>query len=470
MTGIKTTGLSKSFGGVEVLSNASMAFEPGRLHALVGENGAAKTTFLRIVAGQLRQTSGEVSRDGAGQDGIALVPQHGSLAPGLTVLENFALAAAGTGRIGWPALRREAEAALAALGAGCSPDDPVSALPVSEARTAEIARAVRAGSGALLLDEPTASIGPDRADLLFSALRAAAGCGRTVVFSSHHIDEVLGRADVVHVLRGGRHVLTEEASGLQRERLLEAMFGDGADTGRRPRAAGPASGPAALELRSLVCAGLAGNPLDLTVGSGECVAVLGPPDGGRRELAAALSGLAAPAGGEVLVGGERQEGRTMHAWGLRRMPEDPVATAAASSMYVDENLVLHDCFSPRYRRTALGLSDWPAVAAHASAVIDREALAVPGPDCGFDWLSGGNRRKLLLARELDGSPKALVAEGIEAGLDHAARKALVDRLAGLKAAGAGLLLFADDTRYLEGLVDRAFELDGGKLAERRAGA
>lgn len=465
MTALRTSGLSKSFGGVEVLSNASLAFAPGRLHALVGENGAAKTTFLRIVAGQLRQTSGEVA--GAGPAGTALVPQHGSLAPGLTVLENFALSAAGTGRIDWPELRREAEAALAELGAGCAPDDLASSLPAAEARTAEAARALRSGSGALLLDEPTASVGPARADLLFAALGKAAGGGRTVVFSSHRIDEVLGRADLVHVLRGGKHVLTEEASELTRERLLEAMFGDGADADTPPAARGAASGPPALELRSLACAGLAGKPLDLEVGAGECVAVLGPPDGGRRELAAALSGLAAPAGGEVLVGGERLGGRTMHRWGLRRMPEDPVAASAASSMYVDENLVLHDCFSPSYRRTVFGLSDWPAVAAHAAAAISRDALAVPGPDCVFDWLSGGNRRKLLLARELDGSPKALVAEGIEAGLDHSARAALAARLAALKAAGAGLLLFADDIRFVEGLADRVFDLDGGTLAERR---
>ena len=470
------SGLGKSFGGKEVLSNVDIAFDEGKLHAVVGENGAAKSTLFNILAGTLVPTTGFVSFQGtalrrgdvraASDAGIGLLQQHGSLSPDMTVLENFALARQHPGKIAWRELDNEACEALGRLDVPCSTEDRVGDLPLGVAKVVELARLIWLGKKVVLLDEPTAILGPRRSASMFAALRDLARSGTTILFSSHKVEEVMEWADEVHVLRKGRHVISAHSPGLERIRLLEAMFGEKDYTEATSELSPIETAPHALEIRSLVCDGLEGKPLDLSLRAGEGVAIVGLPGNGQDEIMATLTGKSRPSSGDILVCGQFRGGSSMHGWGVGRIPGDAVGQSAIESMCVDENLVLHDCFKPKFHRPALGLLDWPSISAWADSIIKSESLSISDADCEFDWMSGGNQRKLLIARELGGSPKVVVAQNIEAGLDHVACSALARRLRSAMSVGAGLLMFAEEIDFLRPIVDRVYALEDGTLTRQ----
>ena len=473
---LRVSDLGKSFGGKEVLSNVDITFGEGKLHAVVGENGAAKSTLFNIVAGTLVPTTGFVSLQGtvlrqgdvraASNAGIGLLPQHGSLSLDMTVLENFALARHHSGKIAWRELDDEACKALGRLDVPCSTEDRVGDLPLGVAKVVELARLLWQGKKIVMLDEPTAILGPRRSASMFSTLRDLARSGTMILFSSHKVEEVIEWADEIHVLRKGRHVISTHSSGLERIRLLEAMFGEKDYTEGASEPSPIETAPQALEIRSLECESLKGKPLDLSLRAGEGVAIVGLPGNGQDEIMATLTGKSRPSSGEILICGQFRGDRSMHGWGMGRIPGDAVGQSAIESMCVDENLVLHDCFKTKFHRLAHGLLDWPSISAWADLIIKSESLAISDADCEFDWMSGGNQRKLLIARELGGSPKVVVAQNIEAGLDHVACSVLVRRLRSAMSGGAGLLMFAEEIDFLRPIVDRVFTIEDGTLTRQ----
>ena len=458
---VATRGLSKSYGATKALRDVSLSLSRGSLHALVGENGSGKSTFMRVVAGLYRPSGGQVEVGDGHRRGAAvgLLAQRCSLAPELTVLENFALAAPARLLVRRETLASEVERSVAGLGAGVPVDTRADALDTGVARGVEAARLLWSGKRVILLDEPTANLGKERTARLFDAMRKV---GATVLFSTHKVGEALSMSDEVHVLRKGKHVLTGKSSGMQEGELLEAMFGEGeAENGYAPVSAAAPSGPPALELRGLTAPGL--GPVDLAVMPGGAVGVTGLSGNGQEELLRALSGRSPILAGNALVRGRPRGGAPLREWGLSVIPSDCSGALAVGDMCVDENLVLHGHAEAPFAKPVTGLLDWPAIKRHGDGVVAAERLSVADGGHLFDWLSGGNQRKLLLARELDPAPAVLVAHDIEAGLDHRAAMALAAKLSGLREKGMAMVVISEDEQFLAKVSDRTLRIAGGTI-------
>lgn len=467
---LELTGLSRGFGNLLAVAEVDLRLEPGLLHAVVGENAAGKSTLFALLAGQLAPTAGTLTIGGirlpggdaatAYRQGVGLLHQDGSLLPELTVLENFILARPGLGRLASLSLASAVSVALA--GSGVQPGQRVEDLVAAVRQRVELARLLWTGQRVLLLDEPTAILGAAEAGILFASLRQCASAGKTVVFSSHRLDEVMEHADMVHVLRQGKLVLSASRKDLGRAQVLAAMFGPAGPQAAGVRQARPHRElRPALELQGLACGNREAR-VDLCVAAGEIVGIVGLAGNGQSELVATLAGLLPSRTGEILVGGQLRQGRNLRAWGLRCVPGNSM-DACIPSMSVAENLVMHDQAQSPYVRAAGYLTDWDAIYRHGTAVVQAENLGVTGSDKAMACLSGGNQRKLLLARELDGAGVALVAHNPEAGLDASAVQYLVRKLLDVRDRGLGIVLLAEDFDFLDQVADRLLVITAGQL-------
>ena len=237
---LELVGVSKSFGGVEALRDVNFSLRAGEIHGLVGENGAGKSTTMKIIAGVHTEYSGTYMIDGrevrlrSARDalaaGIAMVHQELSIAPDLTVAENVFLGHQPTNRFGvvrWRHMARAASEQLTSLGIDVDPNQRIGDLPIGLQQLIEIARVLFSGARMIILDEPTSALSPPEVDRLFSVLRRMRDSGRSIVFISHFLDDVLRVSDTVTVFRNGRMVLTSPAHSITKSGLIERMIGSG---------------------------------------------------------------------------------------------------------------------------------------------------------------------------------------------------------------------------------------------------
>src|SRR6266849_5769305 len=237
---LELQGITKAFGGVEALRGVDFALSAGEIHGLVGENGAGKSTLMKIIAGVHPEFSGRFLLDGketrfrsardARGAGIAMVHQELSIAPDLTVAENVFLGAQPTSRLGvvqWRRMAREAGEQLARLGIDVDPRRRIGDLPIGPQQLIELARVLFSGARIVILDEPTSALSPPEVHRLFEVLRAVRASGRSIVFISHFLDDVLAIADTVTIFRNGRRIVTEAANRIDKGWVIERMIGSG---------------------------------------------------------------------------------------------------------------------------------------------------------------------------------------------------------------------------------------------------
>ncbi len=466
----------KRFGSVDALADASLCAYSGEIHALLGENGAGKTTLMRVLCGALRPDGGEVRVDGgrlgpgsareAVAAGIGMVHQHFTLVPSLTVAENVAL---GTRDGSGLALRLELVCErLAELervtGLPVDAHAPVAGLSVGSKQRVEIVKALYRDPRVLVLDEPTTVLSPPEVEWLFGVLRELAREGRTVLFIGHKLDEILRVADRVTVLRRGRTVLAAGRAEVDASGLARAMIG-GAALGREPRppakAARVVAGTRVARLEGVGARGAGGRmgvrDVTLEVHRGEIVGIGGVEGNGQRELALVLAGRLRPAAGRVSLPAT-----------ISLIPQDRSEGGLVPGFDLAENtaLAFHD--DDAHRRGPL--IDWGAMRRTAQEIVARFDVRTPGWRATAQSLSGGNRQKLLVGRELARSPDLLVAENPMRGLDIAAAAFLRGRLAGLRnqetGSGSeppGIVLFSTDLEEVLDLADRVFVLVRGRL-------
>ena len=472
--------ITKRFPGV--LANDAVDFDAreGEVHALLGENGAGKSTLASILAGLYRHDEGEVEIYGrrvefhsprdAMEAGVSMVHQHFRLAASLTVADNIVL---GDRHAGWlrtsPLAIEEKVAALAKRNRmPVNPRARIWQLSVGEQQRVEILKALYRGARILILDEPTSLLTPQEADDLFVTLRHIAAEGRTIVFVSHKLDELMAVSDRVTVLRGGRligSVNTKETSPRELARMMvgrEVVF-------KQSREAQDLEGrEVLLELRGVGADGDLGLPavrnVSLGVHAGEIVGVAGVSGNGQRELAEVISGTRPRTSGEVLVGGRRlRSGDPDHAIvrGVAHIPEDRLGTGVSPSLSVADNLILKS-----HRRPPIatrGVLRHDRIAANAKDLMGRFAIAAPGPDTPTRLLSGGNVQKVVLARELSSGPRVIVAANPTRGLDVGATEAVRALLLKAAGAGVGILLISEDLDEILALVDRIAVMYEGRL-------
>ncbi|MGB2876335.1 MAG: ABC transporter ATP-binding protein [Gaiellaceae bacterium] len=465
-------GITKRFPGV--LANDRIDFEAaaGEVHALLGENGAGKSTLSNILTGLYRPDEGEIVLYGrpvelhapreALEAGISMVHQHFRLVEPFTVAENVVLGDhRGEGRA-FRLRRRTIERRVAELskryGLAVDPRARIWQLSLGEQQRVEILKALYREARILILDEPTAVLTPQEAEVLFETLREMAGEGRTVVFISHKLHEVKAVADRVTVLRGGRTIATVSA-GEATPRSLAALMVGRELLGERSAAQPRAPGELVLELADVWAEGDRGGAavkgVSLAVRAGEIAAVAGVSGNGQRELAEAVAGIRAPTRGTMRVGGAPFRGgdpRAAIAAGVAYVPEDRLGTGLAPSLSIASNLALRSYREPSSSRGPI--LRLRRIRDRAVELIRRYRIAAPGPSAPARLLSGGNLQKVVLAREFSGKPRLLVAASPTRGLDVGAIETVHAYLRDAAADGVAVLMLSEDLDEILALADR----------------
>jgi general nucleoside transport system ATP-binding protein len=468
---LEVRGLERHFGPVRANDGVDASFRFGEIHGLLGENGAGKSTLIKILGGIYRPDAGEIRLDGepvrfasadeARRRGIAIVHQHSALVGRLTVLENVALQFGGRGRVD-RSLPAAIRATAEGLGFALDPQARVDELSPGDRQRAEITRALMASARVVVLDEPTAVLADAERAGLFALLRRLARAGTAVVLVTHRLEEAIAHCDRVTVLRHGRTVATFDAPGTATARdLVQAMVGELRVVERRPA---PPPGAEVLSVRGVRGTPPGGRPLeitDLAVAAGQVLGVAGVEGNGQGELSALLTGSWQPPTGVVLLHGRplaymRPEER------LRRIGDVPAdeAEAVCAELSVWENLaVTRLAWRERAtRRTTARLRR------EAADLVERFHVRTPSVDAPAGQLSGGNRRRVQLARELSKEPDVLVATYATKGLDVRSIEQ-VKRWCRDRAAGGGAVVYiASDLDELLDVSDRVAVLARGRIA------
>lgn len=472
-TTLALRGVSKQYGDVLALDNVSIEVRAGTVHAVVGENGAGKSTALRILAGLEQPTTGSIELDGAAvrlggrsegiTRGIGLVPQQLSLNGEMDLVDNLILTqSAPIARRG----RASVQLAAAAREAGLTLDTStlVRLLDFSQRQLGELAIALAQGARILLLDEPTSALGPYETAALFQRVRRLADAGVAVVLITHRIAEVRELADDVTVLSHGKVALVAPVADVTDDDLVRAMVGELPSP--EPRSRG-AVGDDALVLERVTVASngiVAIDDLSLRVRSGEIVGVLGVAGNGQGALAEAAAGIARLAAGTVRVGDREVGGSARDARdaGVAYVPEVradfllPAATILRSSALgrIDE---------PGFSR--LGVLRWAHIRSFAAGLLERHDVRPRDTRLRTGALSGGNQQKLLVGRELDGSPRVAVLHGPTQGLDLNAAAAIRREIRAAADGGTAVLLLSADIDEVRTLADRVIVLSHGRVAD-----
>lgn len=465
---ITLAAIRRQFGAVVAVDDVSISFRSGQIVALLGHNGAGKSTLMNIVSGTDHPDSGSISIDGnptrvwsaakAAAARVVMVHQHFKLVPNFTVAENLALASRRIPGLFSPSrLRSFAETTIEESGIRMErPDRRVTELSVGEQSKVELIKALARNPRLLILDEPTSVLTAAESEELFAILRSLSSGGLAVVLVTHKLSEVMAVADRVVVMRDGRIVLDEARGSLSRTTIATAMH----ETAAPERTLGVrTAGQVRLELRDVwapaVERTLALRNVTISVRAGEIVAVVGAAGNGQQELARLVRGLIEAAGGTILVDGNEVHRRALFQRpDIAHIPPDRTREGIIGEMSLDENLALRsrDPLAARKRK--------------AASIVAAFAIRATSIDQPAGSLSGGNQQKLLLGRELQTSPRIIIASDPTRGLDPGATEMVRAHLLSAVSAGAALLLITSDTDEALQLADGIHVLYRGELGER----
>jgi simple sugar transport system ATP-binding protein len=487
---LETYELTKRFGSFTALDRVSLKVRPGTVHALLGENGAGKSTLVKCVAGFQRPDGGSIMVDGREQDianpviarglGIGMVYQHFTLAPGMSVAENLLLAGESVPlHIDWKAKRAELNTFLSTTPFRLDLDARPGTLAAGEKQKLELLKQLYLKPRLLILDEPTSVLTPQEADEVLGHVRDFAHSGQcSVIIITHKFREVMAYADDVTVLRRGEGVHHVRVAETDPQRLAQAMMGSAAvpeaTSVETLGAAIPADTGPALAVSGLSAMGdrgtLAVDGLSLSVRPGEILGVAGVSGNGQRELVEALVGQRMRLAGQVQVSGQAYRGRRGENRRLqvRCLPEEPLRNACVADLSVAENMALRDFDQAPLARG--GLLRFTAWRRRARAWIADYRVKTRNEDTPIGSLSGGNVQRAVLARELGGEIKVLIAANPVFGLDFEAVRDIHARIRQVRARGAGVLLISEDLDELLELADRIVVISEGRIVHETAAA
>ena len=470
---IELRHITKRFGGVPALEDVSLEVKPGERLALIGENGAGKSSLMNVLYGLYQPDSGEVCFDGkpvkvktpaeALARGVGMVHQHFTLVPTLTVAENVVLGNEPSrfGRLDRERAEREVAATCARFGFQLDVRAVVHELSVGSQQKVEIVKALHRGVKTLILDEPTAVLTPQEADELFAVTRRLSDEGLAVVLISHKLREVLTFSTRIAVMRRGKKVGETTPAETSPEQLAGLMVGSEVPSPRE-RGEGQGEGREVVTLRGLVAKGL--HDVSLKVRAGEIVGIAGVDGNGQRELAEVLTGLR-----EWTVGSFTYEDKKLTEWnprvaresGVAHIPEDRLRRAIIGELTVEENASLGRQTRAPFAKGPL--IDFKKRREITTALLETNDVRPRDPTLRAGGLSGGNQQKLVVGRELDSAPKLLVVVQPTRGLDIAAVAAVREKLRAQCAAGCAVLLVSLDLDEVMELSDRIVVLCAGRV-------
>jgi ABC-type sugar transport system ATPase subunit len=474
---IAATGLQKAYGGIKALDGASLTVAPGTIHALVGENGAGKSTVLGAVAGRLQVDEGTISLFGEDSSratprsaralGIAAIYQELTIIPALSAWANVYLGQTPTrgGVIGRDEARRRFKALSKRVGVSIPADARAGDLSVADQQMLEIMRALESGSRTILLDEPTASLLQAERNNLFRIMRELRADGVTMVLVSHNLGEVLAICDDVTVFRNGATVATGPVDEWDRERLIRAMLGKAApDLLASHRAAGEIGSEEMLRIRGLTVPGVL-DEIDLSARRGEILGVAGLVGSGRTTLLRAIAGLEPTASGTFELAGKAtswpRTARKALGLGVALVPEDRKGQGLLLHMSSRENVGIaslkHFSRFGLVKRRQMNKEVGDLVGRYA---LDRSRIEQPVRN-----LSGGNQQKVRLARWQMTEPQVLLADEPTRGIDVGAKASILESLRAFADQGATVIVVSSELEELTALADRVVVLTGGRLVE-----
>ncbi len=469
---IAAEGISKSFAGVEVLRGIDLALAGGEIHALLGENGAGKSTFARILAGVHRPSAGRLLLQGrpveigspleAQRLGITLIHQEPISFPHLSVAENLFIGGADGGpfvRVRWRGMAGAARRLMDDLGVAIDVTRPTGGLSIADQQMVEIARALAADSRLILMDEPTAPLTPREVETLFAIVRRLRDEGRAVVFISHRLEEVRALCDRVTIFRDGERVATAPAADLPDGEIIRLMIGRPLKAFLHKEKA--AIGETALEVEGL---GRAGRFADIgfTLRRGEVLGMAGLVGAGRTDVARALFGIAPADRGRIRVKGREvviTDPARAIGLGLAYVPEDRAAAGIFRSLPVDQNITA----AAPGRIARRGVISTAAERAAARGAIEKLRIRLASPRQPIGELSGGNQQKAILARWLMTDPEILILDEPTRGIDIGVKAEFYDMINALAADGRAILLISSELPELLTLSDRILVMSEGRL-------
>ena len=475
---LSLSGIEKRFGGVQALAGVALEIRAGQVLALLGENGAGKSTAVKIMTGVHRPDAGQVRISGelaelaspevARRRGVAAVYQDALSFDDLSVAENLFMGHLITrtsgwvprrgGWLDWKAMRSRAEAVLQSLEAEIDLDTPLGALSVAQKHRVSIARALTHDARVLILDEPTAALSSREVDDLFRIVRRLAPGGTALLFISHKLDEVFSIADRYTVFRDGRHVADGLIAEADEASLVRAMVGR-AITQVFPKATVEIGAPL-LDVREL------GNDVEFdgvsfTLHRGEVLGFYGLVGAGRTELMEALFGLTRPTRGEASIEGKaigRSPGESIE-HGLVLVPEDRQRNGAFAALSIRENVAL-----PSLRRLGRGpFLDEQAEERLARQVAERLAIKHASLSQRLSELSGGNQQKVVIGKWLATDPRVVILDEPTQGIDVGAKAAVHTFIGELVARGVGVILVSSELQEVMGVADRIAVMREGRL-------
>ncbi|GEO15910.1 ABC transporter ATP-binding protein [Microvirga aerophila] len=483
---IQLSAINKSFGEVHANKDVNLVVERGTIHGIVGENGAGKSTLMSILYGFYEADSGEIQVGGkpvairspadAIHVGIGMVHQHFMLVEPLTVVENVMLGAEGGVLLRGGEAKVRAELARLSRDYGLEIDvnATVGDLSVGLQQRVEILKALYRGADILILDEPTAVLTPPEADALFELLRALKEQGKTVILITHKLREIMAITDRVSVMRRGEMVATVETANTSPPELAELMVGRRVLLRVEKEERTP--GVPLLEVENLSVIDHRGvqrvADVSLTVRAGEIVGIAGVAGNGQSELLEALAGMRQPVVGTMRFGGQEirfseHNPHRMRQLGLLHVPEDRLRMGLVPAFQAFESAVLGFTDEPQLGRGPI--LDHDRMVADLAAKMEHYDVRPPAPRLKTSKFSGGNQQKIVLAREIERSPKVLLVGQPTRGVDIGAIEFIHRRLIALRDAGVGILLVSVELDEIMNLSDRILTMCGGHITgERKA--
>ncbi len=475
---LEMKGIVKRFPGVLAADHVDFDVLPGEVHTLLGENGAGKSTLMNILYGLQEADEGEILLNGKPAEihnptdaialGIGMIHQHFMLVDTLTVAENVALGLkSGRGALtDLDAVSARIEELAERYGLEIDPQALVWQLSVGQRQRLEIIKALYRDVHLLILDEPTAVLTPQEVDQLFVTLRQMTDDGRGLIFISHKLHEVLALSDRITVLRHGAVAGNTTSEGATRESLAEMMVGR--QVKLAPDKPPVEIGPAALQIRGLTVISDRGieavSSLDLEVRTGEIFGIAGVSGNGQRELAQAIAGLQEAVAGSIHIDGQETTNlrpAEVRSRGLSYVSEARMREGVIGEFTVSENLLLIDHASEQFVNR--GLFDFKAIRSHCEVLVGEYAVKTPTLDTPARNLSGGNIQKLIVARELAGSPKVLVVAQPTRGVDIGAAEYIHARLVDQRSENAAILMISEDLDEVFALSDRIAVMYEGQI-------
>ncbi|TGS82072.1 sugar ABC transporter ATP-binding protein [Mesorhizobium sp. M3A.F.Ca.ET.174.01.1.1] len=468
--GLFVNGLCKSYGPVQVLADASFEVRPGEVVALLGENGAGKSTVSNIIAGSIKSDAGTIIWRGkpyspanpaaAIEAGVGMIHQELKLLPDLSVAENVYVGRLPMrgGRVDRASMNAKASAQLKRLGLDVSPERKVRTLRVAAQQQVEIAKALTLNAELLILDEPTAALGGEETELLFKQIRKLKAEGMSFIYISHRLDEIAQIADRVVVMRDGRIVARHERADIPVRTVVEQMVGRSVE--RMFPKLSPPSDQTLLEVENLSSPEKSFNNVSFAVKAGEILGIAGLIGAGRTELVRAIAGADPISSGSVRVAGQPVHlsgpAAAIKA-GVVLVPEDRKAQGLVLEQTIGENLAFgnFDHVAPK------GWVFPKAVQKFAAAGISR--LGVKGrPNQAVSKLSGGNQQKVIIAKWVSRPPKVFILDEPTRGIDVGARAAIYDVIADLARSGMAVVVVSSDLEEVLGLSHRVLVLSRGR--------